>query len=61
MNRGRPCPSIVPSSGKIVSTDEGRAHAHEADVPLTTDALQRAVMNRLSGPQRRVLQPVIAA
>ena len=50
-----------PSAGDIALTDEGRAHAREADVPLTTEALQHAVMNRLSGPQRRVLRPVIAA
>ena len=29
-----------PSSGEIALTDEGRAHAREADMPLTTDALQ---------------------
>ena len=39
MNRGRPCPSVVPSSSEIALTGEGRAHAREADVPLTTDAL----------------------
>ena len=50
-----------PSAGEIVLTEEGRACAREADMPLTTEALQRAVLNRLSGPQRRVLQPVIAA
>ena len=50
-----------PSSGEIALTDGGRMRAREADMPLTTEALQHAVMNRLSGPQRRVLQPVIAA
>ena len=41
MNRGRPCPSVVLSSGEIALTGESRAHAREADVPLITDALQR--------------------
>ena len=57
------CAGLIeyPSSGEIALTDEGRARAREADMPMTTEALQHAVMNRLSGPQRRVLQPVIAA
>ena len=50
-----------PARGEIVLTDSGRRHAECVTEPLTTETLQRRVMDRLNGPQRRVLQPLIAA
>ena len=50
-----------PSSGGVALTGEGRARAREPDAPLTAEALRRAVMERLNGPQRRVLEPLMDA
>ncbi len=48
-----------PSSGEVKLTGEGHRLARHPDVPLTDEALHKAVMERLDGPQRRVLQPLI--
>lgn len=50
-----------PRSGVIELTPEGRALATPLDIPATTGSIQAAVMARLNGPQRRVLQPLIDA
>ena len=50
-----------PSSGEVALTGDGRSRANHPDAPLTTETLQHAVMDRLSGPQRRILQPLIDA
>jgi len=50
-----------PSSGEVTLTKSGLARARAPDVPLTDEALQRAIMDRLTGPQRRVLGAVIDA
>jgi len=50
-----------PNSGEVQLTDLGTAIARQPDVPVTTRQLQQAVMERLSGPQRRILQPLIDA
>ena len=49
------------SSGAVMLTDAGRGHANLPDLPLTAEAMQRAVMERLTGPQQRILQPLIDA
>jgi hypothetical protein len=56
--RGRGLVEYV-GGDRIRSTDEGRAIADPPDVPLTNDALHEAVLNRLEGPQRRLLAPLI--
>ncbi len=50
-----------PSSGEVALTGEGHGRARRVDMPLTDAALHRAVMERLTGPQRRLLQPLIDA
>lgn len=50
-----------PSSGEVALTEDGRAKAQPWGQPLTNEALHEAVMARLAGPQRRVLQPLIDA
>ncbi|MCY3790353.1 MAG: hypothetical protein OXH63_16385, partial [Gemmatimonadetes bacterium] len=50
-----------PATGEISLTDSGREHAECVTEPLTTETLQRRIMDRLNGPQRRVLEPLIAA
>lgn len=42
-------------------TDSGRALAAVPDVPLTSDELQRRVLERLPGPEQRLLAPLLAA
>ena len=48
-----------PSAGEVSLTEEGSMKAETVNMPLTNEALHRAVMEKLSGPQRRVLQPLI--
>lgn len=50
-----------PSSGEVALTVAGEACATRLDLPATDEALQRRVLDKLSGPQRRVLQPLIDA
>ena len=50
-----------PSQGMITLTPTGRGAARAPDVPLTTEALHGAVMERLTGPQQRILQPILDA
>lgn len=50
-----------PSPGMTLLTDEGRVAAPKIDIPPTGDALRSVVMQKLEGPQRRVLQPLIDA
>ena len=50
-----------PSAGEVALTVDGGASACRLDLPPTSEALQRAVMERLTGPQRRILQPLIDA
>lgn len=46
---------------RIRTTPPGRAAADAPDVPLTNAALHEAVLARLNGPQRRILQPLLDA
>ena len=48
-----------PSSGEVALTGEGHRLVRAPDAPLTSKALQQAVKERLTGPQRRVLEPLI--
>jgi hypothetical protein len=46
---------------RIVLTDDGRASANFPDGALTTEELQRRVMERLPGPERRILEVILQA
>ena len=50
-----------PGTREVKLTDKGRGLANEPEPPLTNEALHKAVLERLTGPQRRVLQPLITA
>ena len=50
-----------PSAGVMVMTPEGRALAPDPGVPATGEGLRDAIMAKLDGPCRRVLQPLIDA
>lgn len=47
--------------GKIELTDDGQRHAEEPDTPLDAQELQRMVLQRLPGPEQRILQVLIEA
>jgi hypothetical protein len=46
---------------RIGLTEEGRAIAHAPDATLTDDALHRRVLDRLPGPEQRLLAPLLEA
>jgi hypothetical protein len=46
-------------SDRIALTDDGRAAAEFPDSVLTTDELQRRVLERLPGPERRILEVIL--
>lgn len=50
-----------PNSGEVALTEDGNRFARHPETPLTDEALQHMVMKRLTGPQQRVLQPLIDA
>jgi uncharacterized protein len=47
------------SGGKMVLTDAGRQAANVPDAPLTADEMHRRVLNRLPGPEQKILQVLI--
>ncbi len=47
--------------GSVFLTDAGRAVAPKVAGPLDTATLQRAVLDRLAGPEKRILEPLLAA
>ena len=47
--------------GRIRLTDAGRALARSPDVPLSTEELHRRVLERLPGPEQRILRPLLDA
>ena len=49
------------AGGRIALTDEGRALAHAPEQALTVEELQRRVLERLPGPEQRVLRPLLEA
>ena len=49
------------SAGSVFFTEAGRALAHAPESPLTQEELHRAVLNRLDGPEKRLLQPLLEA
>jgi uncharacterized protein len=46
-------------SDRIALTDDGRAAAEFPDSVLTTEELQRRVLERLPGPERRILEVIL--
>ncbi len=48
-------------SGCMKLTDSGHALAEAPSRPLTTDEIHAAVLNRLGGPERRILTPLLEA
>jgi hypothetical protein len=50
-----------PRDGCVCLTDAGRGLAQPAQSPLTSEVLQRKVLERLDGPRRRILQPLLDA
>ena len=45
--------------GRIVLTDKGRAAAEQPQIELTPRGLQREVLAKLGGPERRLLEPLL--
>jgi hypothetical protein len=50
-----------PTQGTLRMTESGATIASTPDAPLDNAAMHAAVMSRLGGPERKVLQPVIEA
>lgn len=50
-----------PQPGRVALTEEGAARAASPDVAPTGEELRRRVMEKLSGPQQRILSVAIAA
>jgi hypothetical protein len=46
---------------RVFLTASGRLHAQSPDVPLDTQELHSQVIDRLSGPERRILRPLLEA
>jgi len=46
-------------SGKLVLTEAGRCRANRPDAPLTTEDLHRRVLERLPGPERKLLSVLL--
>jgi hypothetical protein len=47
------------SGDRLKLTEAGRVHATAPDSPLTTEAMHKAVMDRLPGPERKLLQVLL--
>lgn len=47
------------SSGRVAFTSAGRALAIAPTTPLSQEELHRSVLERLAGPEKRVLQPLL--
>jgi hypothetical protein len=50
---------LYPNNGTMSLSIEGREQAPEIDVPTTGEALRAEVLQRLDGPQQRVLKPLL--
>lgn len=50
-----------PGGGTIAFTEEGRTHAVAPDHTLTTNELHRKVLEKLPGPERKLMQPILDA
>lgn len=48
-----------PRANRIAMTDEGRRRANRPDEAITTEELHRRILERLDGPQKRILQPLL--
>lgn len=51
---------IEARAGTIRLTEEGRALANIPEAALTAEELHRRIMDRLPGPEQRILQPLLA-
>lgn len=51
----------VDRGNRIALTDSGRAFANVTNVPPTNEALHSAIMAKLGGPERRLLEPLLKA
>lgn len=47
--------------GSIWLTDEGRSHAEAPETPLTLDELHKTVLEKLDGPEKKLLVPLLEA
>lgn len=47
------------AGNRIRLTDAGRQHAHPPDAALTTKELHRAVLDRLPGPEQKILKVIL--
>lgn len=50
-----------PTNGTVVLTDAGRAAADPPEAPRTRSVLHGMVMSKLSGPEQKILQPLLDA
>ncbi len=50
-----------PEKGKVAMTNDGRTVAVAPATPLTVDVLHAMVLDRLTSPQQRILQPLLEA
>lgn len=48
-----------PGDGRIILTDAGRGAAEMPSISLSNDGLQGAVLAKLGGPERRLLEPLL--
>ncbi len=52
---------LIEGKGELSLTTEGVRHARTPAAPPTGEALRATVLDRLEGPQRRILEPLLAA
>lgn len=52
---------LIEGRGDLALTETGEASANLPDSPPTGEALRGAVMNKIDGPLRRILEPIIDA
>lgn len=52
---------VKAAGGRISLTEAGRAAANTPDAPLTTEELQRRILERLPTPEQRILKPLLKA
>lgn len=51
---------VYPGSGLVMLTDLGRAVAHRPKAALSNDVVQRAILDKLPGPQQRIMEVLLA-
>lgn len=50
-----------PAANKVALTTEGAAQAHHPDSPVSAEELQKRVLDKLPGPESKILRALIAA